>query len=171
MSADDIIVMSADDIIMMSADDIIIVVWQSKCSYHLFWFFQKYRIFQKTNISDCFIHMYFSLLDRRFYQNWYCPSIWTLLPRIKESVHICMKYHTYMGTVAEYRISVLFFPSVVLHQSSFLLSSAKRSYPKVRGKKKQWHQLRRMLLNLMSNNKWRASKQQNILQNYDQQML
>ena len=171
MSADDIIVMSADDIIMMSADDIIIVVWQSKCSYHLFWFFQKYRIFQKTNISDCFIHMYFSLLDRRFYQNWYCPSIWTLLPWIKESVHIRMKYHTYTGTVVEYHISVLFSPSV-LHQSSFLLSSAKCSYPKVRERnKKLWHQLRRMLLNLMSNNKRRASKQQHIQQNYDPQTL
>ena len=171
MSADDIIVMSADDIIMMSADDIIIVVWQSKCSYHLFWFFQKCRIFQKTNISDCFIHMYFSLLDRRFYQNWYCPSIWTLLPRIKESVHICMKYHTYMGTVAEYRISVLFFPLCGVASEFIFVVICQTFVSESKRKKKKRHQLRRMLLNLMSNNKWRASKQQNILQNYDQQML
>ena len=163
--------MSADDIIVMSADDIIIVVWQSKCSYHLFWFFQKYRIFQKTNISDCFIHMYFSLLDRRFYQNWYCPSIWTLLPRIKESVHICMKYHTYMGTVAEYRISVLFFPLCGVASEFIFVVICQTFVSESKRKKKKRHQLRRMLLNLMSNNKWRASKQQNILQNYDQQML
>ena len=40
-----------------------------------------------------------------------------------------------------------------------------------KNKTKQWHQSVRMLANPMSNNKQRASKQQIILQNFDQQLL
>ena len=119
------------------------VMWISSCT-HLrrthcvssLCLYQKWSNRSLTN-TYCFIYIYYVLscwtgastkIDIAHPYGPYCHGLKNPYIYVWSTIHIWVLLQS---TVSLF----FFFPSVVLHQSSFLLSSAKRSYPKVREKK------------------------------------